>query len=318
MIPFPVPWAAHSSTLVAGCGGGFDVICALPVAFNLKAQGKAVHLASYSFSELGEMEGAEKLSSKLFRVHAGCQPPQSNGYCPELWLCRWWREQFGEELSVWCYRRVGTAPLAEIFDQLTSRLQLEAIVVVDGGVDGLFLGNEVDLGTPETDTASLLAAYAQEGLARYCAFCAFGTEGTAYSVRHADALERMAELIGQGHALGVSALLPQSQEGRWFADCLEYVHAQQGEQWQSHMAGSIVAAMRGRFGEQILSQRCQEAPIWVSPLTLLYWYFDLPGLAQRRPYLQEALQAESVGQLHDIIQKYRQQTPVMENRKIPI
>ncbi|MFN8611392.1 MAG: DUF1152 domain-containing protein [Vulcanimicrobiota bacterium] len=317
MISFPLPWQAHSSTLVAGCGGGFDVICALPLAFNLRARGGVVHLASYSFSELREVEGAEKISSRLFRLHADCQPP-SNGYCPELWLCRWWRQHFGEDLSVWCYRRVGTAPLADIFTELTGRLGLEAIVVVDGGVDGLFVGDEHELGTPETDTASLLAAFAQADLARYCAFCAFGTEGTAYAVRHCDALERMAELIGQGHGLGVSALLPQTQEGQWFSDCLEYVHANLGEQWHSHMAGSILAAMGGRFGEQILSQRCQQAPIWVSPLTLLYWFFDLPGLARQRPYLQEALRAETVGQLHDLIQDYRHNSSIKENRRIPI
>lgn len=302
---------------MAGCGGGFDVICALPVALQLRARGQAVHLASYSFTELREVEGAEKLSSRLFRLHADCQPP-ANSYCPELWLCRWWRQQFQEDLSIWCYRRVGPAPLADIFAELGERLELDSIVVVDGGVDGLFVGNEHELGTPETDTASLLAAYQQHQLARYCAFCAFGTEGTAYAVRHADALQRMAELIGQGHGLGVSALLPQSQEGRWFAECLEFVHENLGEQWHSHMAGSILAAMRGQFGEQVLSRRCQEAPIWVSPLTLLYWFFDLPGLAQQRPYLKEACQAESLGQLHDLIQNYRAQTGVMESRQIPV
>lgn len=312
-----LPWLGGERVLVAGCGGGFDVICALPVALHLKQQGKSVHLASYSFSELREIGGAEKRSSRLFRVHADCEPP-GNGYCPELWLCRWWRQQFQEDLSVWCYRRVGVAPLAEIFAELSSELQLDSIVVVDGGVDGLFLGNEHELGTPETDTASLLAAYQQTNLKRYCAFTAFGTEGTNYEVRHADALQRMAELIGQGHGLGVSALLPQSQEGRWLKECLDFVHGNLGEQWHSHMAGSLVAAMEGRFGEQILSERCKEAPIWVSPLTLLFWFFDLAGLAEQRPYLKEALAAESVGQLHEIIQNYRHQTEIIPRRNIPV
>ena len=310
------PWPAHDSLLLAGCGGGFDVVCALPLALYLKSLGQKVHLSSYSFSELREIEGAEKISSRLYRVHADCQPP-ANGYCPELWLCRWWRQHFGEELSVWCYRRVGVAPLAEIFEHLSERLELDALVVVDGGVDGLFWGNEHELGTPETDTASLLAAYRQTKLARYCAFTAFGTEGTNYEVRHADALQRMAELIGQGHGLGVSALLPQSYQGKLYAECLEFIHANLGEQWHSHMAGSILCAMRGGFGEQILSERCKEAPIWVSPLTLLYWFFDLPGLAEQRPYLKEALESESVGQLHELIQDYRHRHEVMPRRNIP-
>ena len=312
-----IPFAAASSTLVAGCGGGFDVVCALPVAFSLKKAGHSVHLASYTFSEIKEVTGAERIDDKLFRVDRHCQPPAS-GYCPEVWLCRWWHQHFGEDISVWCYRRVGVRPLAERFDYLRQKLDLQAIVVVDAGVDGLFWGDEFELGTPETDTSSLLAAYLQDGLPRYCAFTAFGTEGTNYEVRHSDALQRMSELIAQGACLGVSALLPQSHEGALLHACVTYIHEQMGSEWNSHMAGSLVAAMEGRFGEQRLTHRCEVHPIWVSPLTLLYWFFDLPAVAEARPYLAQALQTDSVGQLHELIQGYRQSQPVTPRRDIPI
>jgi len=313
MIPFP----AASSTLVAGCGGGFDVVCALPVALALKRAGQAVHLCSYTFSEIKEVEGAERIDERLFRVDRHCQPPP-NGYCPEIWLCRWWYQEFQEDISVFCYRRVGVRPLAERFDLLRRRLDVQAIVVVDAGVDGLFVGDEFELGTPETDTASLLAAYLQDGIPRYCAFTAFGTEGTNYQVRHYDALQRMSELIAAGACLGVRALLPQSQEGIWLKDCVHYIHEEMGSEWNSHMVGSLVAAMEGRFGEQRLTHRCEVHPIWVSPLTLLYWFFELPALAEARPYLAQALQTDSLGQLHELIQAYRQQQPPTPRRDIPI
>lgn len=314
---FPLPFSAAGNTLVAGCGGGFDVVCALPVALALKHQGIGVHLASYTFSEVKEVAGAERIDDKLFRIDRHCTPP-ANGYCPEIWLCRWWHQQFQEELSVWCYRRVGVCPLADKFQYLNEKLNLQSIVVVDGGVDGLFVGDEFELGTPETDTASILAAYAQKDLQRVIAFCAFGTEGTNYEVRHADALQRMSELIAKGACLGVSAVLPQAKEGRLFQEAVSYIHGQMGAEWNSHMAGSIVAAMEGRFGEQKLTHRCQAHPIWVSPLTLLYWFFDLPSLAEVRPYLQRAMQSDSVGQLHEMIQEYRHSQPAAERRDIPI
>lgn len=302
---------------MAGCGGGFDVICALPVALALKHQGLSIHLASYTFSEVKEVGGAERVDDKLFRLDRHCAPP-ANGYCPEIWLCRWWHQQFDEELSVWCYRRVGVRPLAERFEYLREKLNLHSIVVVDGGVDGLFLGDEFELGTPETDTASLLAAYLQSDLQRVVAFTAFGTEGTNYEVRHADALMRMSELIARGAGLGVTALLPRFREGKLFQEAVEFIHGQMGTDWNSHMAGSIVAAMEGRFGEQRLTQRCETHPIWVSPLTLLYWFFDLAALAEARPYLQQALASDSVGQLHEFIQNYRHSQPPAERRNIPI
>lgn len=293
------------------------MVCALPVALALRQAGQQFCLTSYSFSELKQVQGAEAVDRLCLRVDRHCQPPPE-GYCPEIHLCRWWHQNFQEDISVYCYRKVGVRPLADLLSELCSRHSLRAVAIVDAGVDGLFHGDEYELGTPETDTASLLAGYLQEGLTRICAFTAFGTEGTAYAVRHADALQRMSELIAQGGCLGVSALLPQNQIGQAFQSCVAYIHQHMGPQWTSHMAASLVAALQGKFGEQTLSQRCQTHPIWVSPLTLLYWFFDLPSLAQARPYLNQALETDSLGQLHDLIQDYRHRQPVRPRRDIPI
>lgn len=304
-------------SLVAGCGGGYDVVCALPVALALHQAGQPFCLTSYSFSELKQVQGAEALDPLCLRVDRHCQPPPE-GYCPEIHLCRWWYETFQEDISVYCYRKVGVRPLAERLAELCRRHALRAVVIVDAGVDGLFHGDEFELGTPETDTASLLAGYLQDGLRRICAFTAFGTEGTGYAVRHADALQRMSELIARGGCLGVSALLPQNSIGQWFQSCVDFIHEQMGPQWTSHMAASLVAALRGKFGEQTLSERCLTHPIWVSPLTQLYWFFDLETLAQARPYLKQALESDSLGQLHDLIQDYRHQQPPRARLDIPI
>src|SRR5215813_13067490 len=39
------------SILISGAGGGFDIFVGLPLYFTLKALGKTVHLANYSFCD---------------------------------------------------------------------------------------------------------------------------------------------------------------------------------------------------------------------------------------------------------------------------
>ncbi|MBX9723176.1 MAG: DUF1152 domain-containing protein [Candidatus Obscuribacterales bacterium] len=130
-LPFSLP--ANSRVLVTGAGGGFDVFCALPVALQLKENGHEVHLGSDSTLAKGD-------------------------YFPELQLSRWWERTFAEKKAIWCYSRIGLRTLSQIFQQLQTALNLDAIVVLDGGIDGLFKGNEFDLATPSMDAISIIAA----------------------------------------------------------------------------------------------------------------------------------------------------------------
>lgn len=58
--------------LLAGAGGGYDVLGAVPLQQELLASGKEVHLASLSFCRLGELEGAERHADypNLYQVHS--------------------------------------------------------------------------------------------------------------------------------------------------------------------------------------------------------------------------------------------------------
>lgn len=54
-IPLPIP--PQSTVLVAGAGGGFDFLCGLPIVLELEAAGHTVHIANYSFTNLGAVRG---------------------------------------------------------------------------------------------------------------------------------------------------------------------------------------------------------------------------------------------------------------------
>ena len=54
--------------LVAGAGGGFDVLSGLPMAFALREQGKSVMLANLTFTPVARAEGAELFVNPLMSM----------------------------------------------------------------------------------------------------------------------------------------------------------------------------------------------------------------------------------------------------------
>ena len=313
-LPFELP--PQSSVLVAGAGGGFDVVCALPVAIALEAAGHQVHFGNYSFTDLAGLEGVERPLPGLVRVDASTEPPRG-GYFPEGALARWWSANL-HEAPVWCFGRVGVRPLSRAYAHLQERLGLDALLLLDGGVDGLFIGDEFDLATPSMDAVSILAAASLEGCEGIYAFTAFGTEGRANSVRHADALLRISELTRRGGLLGVAAATPGSEPGRRFLEALEAIHWDLPPLRQSIVASSIAAALEGRFGDCVLTPKTVDAPVWISALTLLYWFFDLEEVARAKPYRAEVLQTDTVSDVAEAIERVRQARGVRARSNLPI
>lgn len=87
VVPFDLPPGAP--VLVAGAGGGFDVVCGLPVALELEHRGHPVHLANYSFTALKEVRGGTWHGEHLLEVTA--DSTLEGDYFPEGHLAQWRR-----------------------------------------------------------------------------------------------------------------------------------------------------------------------------------------------------------------------------------
>lgn len=153
--------------LIAGAGGGYDVYCGLPLFLALRAQGKDVQLASLSFTYLGDTD-AVRTHPVIARVDA--RTSGADRYFPERALCEALEAQ-GIETVVHCFEKVGVRPLRDAYASLVSALELDAIVLVDGGTDILMRGDEPGLGTPEEDMASLAAVAGLEGVPHKLVTC---------------------------------------------------------------------------------------------------------------------------------------------------
>ncbi len=316
MIVFPVPLPERVPVLVAGAGGGFDFLCGLPIALELEGRGHPVVLASYSFTDLDRLEGVRR-EDGLVEVDAGSVRPDSD-YFPEGHLCRWFLERRGEARSVWCLPRRGVRPTRTAYERLVERSGAGAVIAVDGGVDGLFRGDEHDLATPSMDAISVFAAALAPAPVRLYATTAFGVEGAESEVSHAQALRRMAELAGQDAFLGAGALVRRAPACAAFLDAIDFVGARMDPVRRSIVLASMRAAVHGHFGRTDVHPKTRERQPWISPLTALYWYFDAGAVAAAKIFRADCLESETVDEVARAIETARARRAPEPFEAIPI
>lgn len=225
--------------LVAGAGGGYDVVCGLPLFFALEAFGYEVHLASLSSTPLNDVERGVRHTETLLEVAAESSRPS---YFPEGWLSRWFQERLGRPQSVWCFTASGVVPYAQSYQYLIDRLRIDVVIVVDGGVDSLLRGDEYSLASLLEDALTLAAVTLADVPHKWLMTTAFGAERLD-NISHAQVLARIAALTQEEALLGVSTLLRSSEEGRQFVQAAEYILEHQQGMHQSVVVSCLLAAL---------------------------------------------------------------------------
>lgn len=299
----PITLAPNSTVLVAGIGGGFDFLCGLPIGLSLEDQGHKVIYANYSFTNLAAVSG-KSISPEMIEVSADSRA-DGETYFPEGFFSQWFREAKGRDVPVSCFAKTGVAPLRQSYASLRERHGVDACLLMDGGVDGIFRGDEYGLGTPSMDSISMIAAH-RSGIPRqfYC-FTAFGTEGAGNEVAHADALERVADLIAQKGYHGVAALIDADPAARDFVACCDFIFGRMPPVQHSNIVCSVLKALAGRFGPCAVNAKTESSPVWVSPLTSMYWFFDLAKTVAMKLFYPEIVDSMTVAEVSAAIDGHR-------------
>ncbi|MDB5071654.1 MAG: hypothetical protein JWM87_2765 [Candidatus Eremiobacteraeota bacterium] len=293
------------NVLLAGAGGGYDVLAALPIYFALKSAGKRVHLANLSFADLRATDAA-CIGGTLFRVDA--DTTASVAYVPELHVARWLARIHGDGTPIYAIERSGVQPTTGAYASLMQAVgDVDSLVLVDGGTDILMRGDEVGLGTPEEDIASLAAAAALSGVERKIVACiGFGIDAF-HGVCHANVLASIAALAAEGAFLGAWSLTPGMPEVDAYLDAVDYV-SRAVPAAASIVNTSIASAIRGRFGDHHATARTAESELFINPLMAMYWTFDLPAVARRNLYIDRVRTTRTYRELTLGIERFRAET----------
>lgn len=269
-----------SSMLIAGAGGGFDVYGGLPLAVALEGLGKKVYLANLSFSDLRRTPLEDWLAPGVAAV-----APETVGnddYFPERSLARWLAIT-GREPVVYAFPKSGVRPLRAAYTALVEQLDVDALVLVDGGTDILLRGDETGLGTPQEDMTSLAAVAGLDNIARLVVSVGFGVDAY-HGVCHAHVLENLAALQRQNAFLGALSIPLDSPEGAAYLAAVVHALAETPLR-PSIVHSQIASALRGEFGDVQATDRTRGTELFVNPLMAMYLAVDLPALARTVEYL---------------------------------
>jgi hypothetical protein len=299
-LPFFTALEPARRVLLVGAGGGFDVFCGLPLYFALRGAGKDVFLANLSFTHLQDTTG-RRLTPALVEVTADSEGPRYINYFPEGYLCGWFREQ-GEEVSVYCFERTGVVPLRQAYERLVEWLEIDTLLLIDGGTDSLMRGDEDGLGTPHEDIASLAATRHLDLPRKLLACLGFGIDHY-HDVCHYRFLEAVAELSRAGAYLGAFSLTADMPEVRRYLDACRAVWAAMPRH-PSIVNTSIVSAIEGRYGDYHATDRTAGSELWINPLMALYWCFQLEPVADRVLYLDRLMDTQSFDEVGAVIMQW--------------
>jgi hypothetical protein len=311
--PFLDALGPARNVLVAGIGGGFDVFSGLPLYFGLQAEGKQVHLANLSFSALPH-DPAHRLAPAVLRVTAATA--SISDYFPEKHLAQWFSTR-GQDTAIYCFEQTGVRPLVEAYRALVDHLGVDTVILVDGGTDSLMRGDEVGLGTPQEDIASITAVHELSVPTKLLVCLGFGIDHY-HGVCHAHFLEAVAELTRQHGYLGMLALLQEMPEVQLYRAATESVFARMPGAI-SIVSSSILSALEGRYGDHHATGRTSGSTLWINPLMSTYWCFRLAPVAERILYRQAMLDTVSYLDINRVIDEFRRSCPTLRRaRPIPL
>lgn len=300
------------SILLAGAGGGFDIYAGLPLAFSLLDAGKTVHFANLSFSNLSLVDD-RPLHPAI--VEVGPNTDGSTRYFPEKFLSQWFSER-GQPRSIYALEKVGAKPMTAAYRALCDHLEVDALVLVDGGTDILMRGDESGLGTPAEDMTSLAAAHATDVPTKLIACLGFGVDAF-HGVCHAQYLENVAALQREGAYLGAVSVLPQDSEAIRYLDAVEWTRRAAPER-PSIVNLSIASAVEGKFGDVHRTDRTRGSELFINPLMSQYFAFELTAVAQRLLYLDALAQTQTMQEVVALISGFRGGLTPKPWRSIPV
>ena len=303
--------SGSKNILIAGAGGGFDGFAGLPLYFTLREHGKKVHLANYSFTDLGLAGEVSDIEILQKDVAIGVSGPVRFPlpYFPEGYLAQWFAEEQGETVTVWMFGSTGVFPLKQAYAKLVEHLGIDALILIDGGVDSLMRGDESNPGSIIQDAISLAAVKSLELPVENCTCLGFGTE-VEEGLSHHLALENMAGLAKENAFWGSCSLTKQMEAFRLYEAAARYVWEQPSHD-KSHISTRIIPAVQGEFGNYHMYDDDKRTVVYISLFMGVYWFFDMEAVI-RRNLLIDALQSSYT--THEARLIYRQMRQVFKIR----
>jgi len=219
---------------------------------------------------------------------------------------------------VYCFENTGVRPLIANYEKLINELNLDTIILIDGGTDSLMRGDEVDLGTPFEDIASITAVNSLAVARKMLVCLGFGIDAF-HGICHAQFLEAVAALIRTQGYLGMFSLTQEMPEVQLYQQVCHDIFAKMSSHYTGIVSASIVSALEGHYGNHHATERTANSRLWINPLMSIYWCFQVEQVAQRILYLEAMQLTETHQDVMTVIRQFRSSCPNIKKwESIPI
>ncbi len=262
------------NVLLAAIGGGFDVFNAMTIMHTLACHNIKWHISSYSV----DVKYKEMEFTPVYEFG------EKDVYNPEGILASYLNRppglyDFGQQVrprvAIHKIGKIGPRPLSKAYKELIEVLNIDTIIMMDGGVDSLTVGNEVRKGTCAEEYVNF-AALAEIPIKKVLMSFGFGCEGEE-QISHGRILENMAKLFEDNKVLGACALTRDHADFANYNCAINYALTRFPDHKVSHIHPRIIKAIKGEFGftnfegDTIMKSN---KPVFLSPLMSILWFFD--------------------------------------------
>lgn len=173
----------------------------------------------------------------------------------------------------------GVKPLFENYSKLCKKLGIDAIVLVDGGTDGLMFGDEEHLGTPLQDYTSIAAVHQVDGVRKYMGCIGYGID----DVSHNCFWDNVRQIQQVGGSLGTLQLDLSFQEAQQYCNAVDHANLYKPGDG-SIINNAIACAIQGNFGCASMQKRTRAHTLQIESIMARYWFFKLDSLVSQTKY----------------------------------
>ena len=306
-----LPASSHN-VLLCGCGGGCDIYTGLPLYKSLVESKKNVFCANITFSDVDKLSKiATQVQELVFQVQYNDKvkigEKYPDNYLPEWWLSKYFTTHKYANSFVYAIFSEGVIPLTKAFEHILTTHDIDTIIVVDGGIDSMMQGDEEGIGSFLQDIATLLTVSQLEIPTKLLITNAWGMEG---HISHNQFFENVSNLTKTQDFYGCFFFTATSPEGKFYLEVLKDCFPE-----NSTINIGIIDAMLGCSWQERskwLEKRLESEKVeyenmekltlqnWFGcPLSGIYWFFNLEGVAKRLVYRDKIINSS---ELYDIVQ----------------
>ncbi len=249
-IPFFDKLDNAEKVLIAGAGGGYDMVSGMPLYSYLRGQGKAVVLANLSFSQL-DLTNNRLVMPHLYEI---TDTSEHVRYFPEKHVRDWLIER-DECPHIYGIKVSGVQEMSAMYQQLIDIHDIDSVILADGGTDSLMFGDEVQVGTIVEDSCSILGLYEatkNSDVKTYLSAIGFGVE---HDLNHYACLQNMSALMRAGDYLGAFSLTQEMPEGKAFIELVNYQPSRLSPQHRHQQCQSRYAGRVWQFSQRRTRQK---------------------------------------------------------------